>query len=76
MASSDAAEFKLELRRYWFKRYSRSSSGVLDSSGFEHVFVGELRSKVTGFHNWIQFYEQEKSDALQYGEMLDRCEVK
>lgn len=40
----------------------------LDSSGFEHVFVGETRSgtEILGFHNWIQFYLQEKSSHLDY----------
>jgi len=38
-----------------------------NSSGFEHVFVGETRQHdVTGFHNWIQFYLQEKAGQLDY----------
>lgn len=38
-----------------------------DSSGFEHVFVGESRAKeVIGFHNWIQFYLQEKQGNVDY----------
>lgn len=39
-----------------------------DSSGFEHVFVGETKSgkEIVGFHNWIQFYLQEKSGNLDY----------
>ena len=38
-----------------------------DSSGFEHVFVGESRAKeVIGFHNWIQFYLQEKIGNVDY----------
>lgn len=42
------------------------SSGS-DSSGFEHVFVGETdSSKVLGLHNWIQFYLQEKSRNIDY----------
>ena len=40
----------------------------LDSSGFEHVFVGESRNRaeVIGFHNWIQFYLQEKKGLVDY----------
>ena len=41
----------------------------MDSSGFEHVFVGESQKKkanVAGFHNWIQFYLQEKKGLLDY----------
>ena len=38
-----------------------------DSCGFEHVFVGETRKRdVIGFHNWIQFYLQEKQDHIDY----------
>ena len=38
-----------------------------DSSGFEHVFVGESRDKeVIGFHNWIQFYLQERRGNVDY----------
>ena len=40
----------------------------LDSCGFEHVFVGETKSgsEIIGFHNWVQFYLQEKSTHLDY----------
>ena len=39
-----------------------------DSSGFEHVFVGETRGdkEVIGLHNWIQFYLQEKRGNIDY----------
>ena len=40
----------------------------MDSSAFEHVFVGETRNRaeVIGFHNWIQFYLQEKRGLVDY----------
>ncbi|CAK8674622.1 unnamed protein product [Clavelina lepadiformis] len=60
--------FKEFIRIMWFEVFTRRNN-ALDTSGFEHVFVGELRSSgvsVTGFHNWIQFYLQEKIGSLNY----------
>ncbi|VDN27515.1 unnamed protein product [Dibothriocephalus latus] len=38
-----------------------------DSSAFEHVFVGEIRKgKVSGFHNWVMFCEQEAKGEIDY----------
>lgn len=39
-----------------------------DSCGFEHVFVGETKSgtEIIGFHNWVQFFLQEKNSHLDY----------
>ena len=38
-----------------------------DSSGFEHVFVGEEKNGViVGLHNWIQMYQEEKKGNLDY----------
>ncbi|MBN3307199.1 ENDOU endoribonuclease, partial [Amia calva] len=63
---SSEAEFLQDLQMMWFGLYSRSS-GQLDSSGFEHVFAGEIKgSKVSGFHNWIQFYLLEKQGLMNY----------
>jgi len=41
----------------------------IDSSGFEHVFVGELKPKsIGGMHNWIQMYLQQEAGKLDvYG---------
>ncbi|CAH8476355.1 unnamed protein product [Heterobilharzia americana] len=63
--SGDLASFGEFLKDLWFKRYKRRNLG--DSSAFEHVFVGEhQRSKVLGMHNWIQFYQQEKKNEINY----------
>ncbi|XP_061584585.1 uridylate-specific endoribonuclease A [Cololabis saira] len=60
------AEFIQDLKMMWFGLYSRNNN-KLDSSGFEHIFAGEIKGgKVSGFHNWIQFYLLEKSGQLNY----------
>ena len=52
-------EFLSEVHKLWFDLYSRH--GRNDSSGFEHVFVGEIKNdEVTGLHNWIQIYLEER----------------
>ncbi|KAL2091037.1 hypothetical protein ACEWY4_013300 [Coilia grayii] len=59
-------EFKYDLKMMWFGLYSRYN-GKMDSSGFEHIFAGEIKSnKVSGFHNWLQFYQLEKRGLLNY----------
>jgi hypothetical protein len=55
------AAFLSELNHLWFSLYKRKVAN--DSSGFEHVFVGEIKEEnmeITGFHNWIQLYLEEK----------------
>lgn len=67
-APEDVNEFKQLLYKLWFKLYRRTRGDRdYDSSGFEHVFVGESRGHdVIGFHNWIQFYLQEKRGNVDY----------
>ncbi|XP_053174777.1 uridylate-specific endoribonuclease C [Scomber japonicus] len=67
-SSSNLRQFKSQLQLIWFKLYHRQRNTGLDSSGFEHVFVGETKSgtEIVGFHNWIQFYLQEKNHHLDY----------
>lgn len=49
----------------WLAPYRRVSKD--DSSGFEHVFVGEERNgKITGLHNWVQYYLEEKKGNIDY----------
>nr|XP_057932187.1 uridylate-specific endoribonuclease C [Doryrhamphus excisus] len=67
-SSSDVRHFKSQLHLIWFHLYYRQRNTGPDSCGFEHVFVGEIKSanEIMGFHNWIQFYLQEKSRELDY----------
>lgn len=68
LAPEEENSFKRLLYSMWFKFYKRvREDRNLDSSGFEHVFVGETRERsVIGFHNWIQFYLQEKRGNIDY----------
>jgi len=54
----------------WFGMYNRpQSSHALGSSGFEHVFIGEVKvheNEVSGFHNWFHLYTLEKSGNINY----------
>ncbi|KAG7338723.1 endoribonuclease XendoU [Nitzschia inconspicua] len=62
---SGASEFKNLLYKIWFEFYRREQ--VTDSSGFEHVFVGEIKNgEVSGMHNWIRFYLEEKAGNIDY----------
>lgn len=64
--SESESEFKRILNSIWFELYSRSG-GRKDSSGFEHVFVGEVKNgSVSGFHNWIMFYLEEKRGKVDF----------
>ncbi|KAJ3596750.1 hypothetical protein NHX12_003153 [Muraenolepis orangiensis] len=67
-SNSDLRLFKSQLYLIWFRLYHRQRNAGMDSSGFEHVFVGETKSgaEIIGFHNWLQFYLQEKHGHLDY----------
>ena len=67
--------FAIKLVQTWFKpcrpsfvRPNRASSGyALGSSGYEHVLIGETKNgKVSGFHNWLHFYHEEKEGNIDY----------
>eukprot|EP00918_Siedleckia_nematoides_P008738 GHVU01019190.1.p2 GENE.GHVU01019190.1~~GHVU01019190.1.p2 ORF type:complete len:229 (+),score=39.80 GHVU01019190.1:913-1599(+) len=65
----DYESFMAFVRFIWFTPYKRSSVKGGPSSGFKHVFCGELRkkgNKATGFHNWVRFYDEERKGALRY----------
>ena len=62
-----AAGFRAMLHDLWFKMYRRGHSHGADSSGFEHVFVGEVKNgEVSGFHNWVAFYKEEQRGTVDY----------
>lgn len=64
----DKEDFMKLLYRIWFQLYKRDRYGEgNDSSGFEHVFVGEIKNeKVSGFHNWIYYYMEEMKGTVDY----------
>lgn len=69
-------EFKRMLTDLWFTLYGRGGTSGCSSS-FEHVFVGEIKSRgeqqVSGFHNWLQFYLEEAKGRADYqGYILPR----
>uniref|UniRef100_A0A0N4Z141 Endoribonuclease n=1 Tax=Parastrongyloides trichosuri TaxID=131310 RepID=A0A0N4Z141_PARTI len=54
--AKDKKTFKKWIMQLWFGLYSRAK-GVPDTSGFEHVFIGEIKNgEVSGLHNWIRLY--------------------
>lgn len=64
--TADPATHRELLKTIWFNLYSRGQ-GKIGSSGFEHVFLAELKnSTVQGLHNWIYFAEEEKTGNLDY----------
>lgn len=64
-APASEAAFKERLHQMWFGLYRRKVEN--DSSGFEHVFVGEEKDgAIVGLHNWIQLYMEEKKGNLNY----------
>lgn len=59
-------QYKL-MKRIWFDLYPRNKNTTMTSSGFEHVFLSEIkRGKIIGLHNWIYFEEAEKKGDLNY----------
>lgn len=58
--------------------YSRAG-GKISSSGFEHIFLAELKkNEVSGLHNWVYFDHAEMTklvDYLGYMKKIDLGEV-
>ncbi|MFH4976618.1 hypothetical protein AB6A40_003327 [Gnathostoma spinigerum] len=64
--ASTQQTFRDSVHRLWFDSYSRAA-GRMDTSGFEHTFVGEFKNnEVVGAHNWIRFYELERNKSSEF----------
>ncbi|KAF2897264.1 hypothetical protein ILUMI_08904 [Ignelater luminosus] len=62
----DPQHFRNILKEIWFNMYSRGG-GKIGSSGFEHVFLAELKNgAVSGLHNWLYFKEEESKNTANY----------
>lgn len=65
LRTMNESEFLSLLNSLWFEMYSRKARN--DSSGFEHVFLGEIKGQeIVGMHNWIQIYLEEKKNRFDY----------
>ena len=70
--------FKTELKRIWFSLYTNYfGEPIKDTSGFEHIFVGEgkydrstnnpkIFGSISGYHSWIKFYLDEQQSKANY----------
>uniref|UniRef100_A0A8R1XUS2 Poly(U)-specific endoribonuclease n=1 Tax=Onchocerca volvulus TaxID=6282 RepID=A0A8R1XUS2_ONCVO len=58
--------FRARIKQLWFVEYSRKQ-GLIDSSGFEHVFMGEYKNgEVSGMHSWLRFYLLERNESQEF----------
>jgi len=74
----DDGTIKRDLYRTWFEMYVGGQNRNVDSSGFEHVFVGETREDngdIIGFQNWIQMYMLENAGDLDYKGYIQQSNV-
>jgi len=63
---------KDKLAEIWFTMYPRMGNTV-SSSGFEHVFLGEIKNdQVSGLHSWVFFHKEESSRRLDYKGRIGR----
>lgn len=66
LVSPDPKTHRDLVKELWFTQYSRGQ-GKIGSSGFEHVFVHEVKDgTIIGFHNWVYISEEEQAGRLDY----------
>jgi len=65
---TDQNDLRQQIHELWFAQYARHTGGTVDSSGFEHVMVGEYKGTnvVNGLHNWMAYYNKERTHAINY----------
>ncbi|PVD31921.1 hypothetical protein C0Q70_07347 [Pomacea canaliculata] len=71
--SSDDAR-KAFIYELWFNTYPPNEVDISSKyrSGFQHVFLGELRgTTVLGFFNWLTFYLEEMQGRINYRGWID-----
>lgn len=65
------------IKQIWFDFYPRNKNTTQSSSGFEHVFLSEIKKgKIIGLHNWIYFADEEKSGNINYKGWLKQVDFK
>lgn len=66
VVSPDPKTHRDLVKELWFTQYSRGQ-GKIGSSGFEHVFVHEVKDgTIIGFHNWVYIGDEEKDGRFDY----------
>ena len=60
--------FKQYLTLIWFGRYAAVVPGVVASSGWEHVSVGErlTDNSLIGYHSWLYLFNEEEDGDTNY----------
>uniref|UniRef100_A0A1A9ZEJ9 EndoU domain-containing protein n=1 Tax=Glossina pallidipes TaxID=7398 RepID=A0A1A9ZEJ9_GLOPL len=75
LVSPDPKTHRDLVKELWFTQYSRGN-GKIGSSGFEHVFVNEVKNgTIIGLHNWVYFYDEEKGGRLDYKGYLNQLDL-
>ncbi|XP_055854246.1 endoribonuclease CG2145-like [Episyrphus balteatus] len=75
IVSPDPKTHRDLVKSLWFTLYSRGQ-GKIGSSGFEHVFVNEVKNgTIIGLHNWVYFNEEEKAGRIDYKGYLKKLDL-
>lgn len=75
IVSPDPKTHRDLVKELWFTQYSRGQ-GRIGSSGFEHVFVHEVKNgTLIGLHNWVYFADEEKAGRLDYKGYLHQLDL-